>query len=661
MSDGTADWGLYKNPIDTIGSTLAAGQDRAFLQQQRAFQSQQNAASLAATQRTQAAIPTITTALGQGDYNGAEIAAAVSGNKDLASTITGLHDRHRQQLQDYAGTIGSIAQGLKAIPLGVGGDDSARASAFASQVAALRSHGATVADIRAATAGGFGDNALDGYINSATTVQQHIDNANKAQELALKGRELDKPVTVGEGSSLVNPVTGQPLYTAPAKPEAKVVKNADGSESLVPITYGTGGAAVGAAPSVAAIGNGSTRPERNNNPGNVKALPNGQQWRGQTGVDDQGYAIFGDQVSGQRAADRNLQSYARKGINTVSGIVSRWAPKADRNNTDAYIASVSRALGVAPNQPLDLSDPSVRQALLTKGIFPNEGPVGRQPNAPHPISGSAGVSFGTPYTPPNSPAAGGAGTGAGGLSAQAIELAAREGLAQGGKVPAGYARNKAAQAAITNRMAEINAGGDVQGLINRGQDQKGAQAMVVDMARGASGKTVQAGNVAVEHLAQLHDAAIALQNGNVPLFNRISLTYQRATGSALPTTAEALRGVVSNEIQKAVSGSAGALHDREDLNNQLNVANSPAQIQGIIKGYIGLMGSQIHGVRTRYEAATGRQDFSKYVSPIAAKVLGLNRGGGAAQPVQVNSPADAARLPAGTRFRTPDGRIIVKH
>jgi len=114
---------------------------------------------------------------------------------------------------------------------------------------------------------------------------------------------------------------------------------------------------------------GAPRGVRNLNFGNLKALPHGHMWDGQTGVDDQGYAVFGDPTSGVKAADQNLQAYGRKGINTVAGVIGRWAPKgADGNPTSAYAGFVAQRMGVNPNDKIDLTDPKTRAGLL-RGIF----------------------------------------------------------------------------------------------------------------------------------------------------------------------------------------------------------------------------------------------------------------------------------------------------
>jgi len=98
---------------------------------------------------------------------------------------------------------------------------------------------------------------------------------------------------------------------------------------------------------------------RNNNALNVT----GSGWAGQTGSDGK-FATFATPEDGRAAADANLAAYHRKhGIDTVAGVVSRWAPPSE-NDTQAYIRHVSTKLGVDPNQPLGLDDPSARSRLL---------------------------------------------------------------------------------------------------------------------------------------------------------------------------------------------------------------------------------------------------------------------------------------------------------
>jgi hypothetical protein len=62
-----------------------------------------------------------------------------------------------------------------------------------------------------------------------------------------------------------------------------------------------------------------------------------------------------------------LQNYGQKGLNTVEGIISRYAPPSE-NNTKNYIMNVAHDIGVDPRQPLNLNDPAV-MGKLQQSIF----------------------------------------------------------------------------------------------------------------------------------------------------------------------------------------------------------------------------------------------------------------------------------------------------
>lgn len=109
-------------------------------------------------------------------------------------------------------------------------------------------------------------------------------------------------------------------------------------------------------------GQSKPRGVRNRNPLNVKATV---PWNGMTGQDGE-FAVFDTMEDGIAAADRNLQTYGSKhGINTLSGVVSRWAPpNADGNHTANYISHVAKATGLDPEAEIDLAQPETRRALL---------------------------------------------------------------------------------------------------------------------------------------------------------------------------------------------------------------------------------------------------------------------------------------------------------
>lgn len=92
---------------------------------------------------------------------------------------------------------------------------------------------------------------------------------------------------------------------------------------------------------------------RYNNPGAIEYKPWLEKYGGSRGPNGR-YAQFPDAESGYRAMEGLLGAYRDKhGLNSVSGIINRWAPpNVDNNSTAGYVAHVSKALGVAPDAAL---------------------------------------------------------------------------------------------------------------------------------------------------------------------------------------------------------------------------------------------------------------------------------------------------------------------
>lgn len=89
---------------------------------------------------------------------------------------------------------------------------------------------------------------------------------------------------------------------------------------------------------------------RNNNPGNIRVSPN--NWKGKiVGAQkkDREFEEFMSMAYGYRALLKNVRTYIRRdGINTIRGIITRWAPPEDKNNTEGYIQAVCKHMGVSP-------------------------------------------------------------------------------------------------------------------------------------------------------------------------------------------------------------------------------------------------------------------------------------------------------------------------
>ena len=102
---------------------------------------------------------------------------------------------------------------------------------------------------------------------------------------------------------------------------------------------------------------------RNNNPGNIRHSK--IAWKGLADPSNDGsFCIFTEPKWGIRALALLLGNYKRiHGINTIAGIINRFAPSIE-NNTEAYIKQVCVATGHEANKPLDTENEVVLWPLI---------------------------------------------------------------------------------------------------------------------------------------------------------------------------------------------------------------------------------------------------------------------------------------------------------
>lgn len=102
---------------------------------------------------------------------------------------------------------------------------------------------------------------------------------------------------------------------------------------------------------------------RNNNPGNVRL---GSNWQGMSPIQtDNDFCQFSFVQHGLRALAYLMRTvyFGRNGLDTVHGIIHRWAPTSE-NDTDAYIAQVCKALRVDEKERLALRNDDVLGDLM---------------------------------------------------------------------------------------------------------------------------------------------------------------------------------------------------------------------------------------------------------------------------------------------------------
>lgn len=106
-----------------------------------------------------------------------------------------------------------------------------------------------------------------------------------------------------------------------------------------------------------------TRGVRNNNPGNIDRSP-ANKWQGRMPRErmtveqraEPRFEVFASPAWGIRAICVLLISYQdRHGINKVRGFINRWAPPVE-NDTEAYVNQVAKALGVKPDDFINIHE-----------------------------------------------------------------------------------------------------------------------------------------------------------------------------------------------------------------------------------------------------------------------------------------------------------------
>lgn len=215
----------------------------------------------------------------------------------------------------------------------------------------------------------------DGILKNARAAQRVAGITDPAERAAAWKEELDtaraeKRITDGEYSRLSRTqpnalvldriirsgLTIQQQIELEQKDKDRQLGR-DAIAAVAPILGGSAPAAIG--PQASA----QPRGLRNNNPLNIEAGRFTEGLPGFAGSDGR-FARFKSMEDGIAAADRLLVSYAaNQGIDTVQGVINRWAP-ASENDTSAYANSVAKALGIKPTDKIDLNDPGLRKQLI---------------------------------------------------------------------------------------------------------------------------------------------------------------------------------------------------------------------------------------------------------------------------------------------------------
>lgn len=115
---------------------------------------------------------------------------------------------------------------------------------------------------------------------------------------------------------------------------------------------------------------------RNHNPGNIDRTKEKWQGMSEDQSSDSRFVVFKAPEYGIRALCKVLLNYQRKyGLRTVKEIINRWAPPVE-NDTGSYVRQVSDAVGVEPDEKIDVQNKALLRAMAS-AIIQHEN--GQQP------------------------------------------------------------------------------------------------------------------------------------------------------------------------------------------------------------------------------------------------------------------------------------------
>ena len=179
----------------------------------------------------------------------------------------------------------------------------------------------------------------------------------------------DIAVNVGAPKNVAVPTATNTAYTdtlsglsqSYADRLAKIQEQRDGTYGMDKIRELINGPAQGSA-SVSKSNDGKTLTERINNPGAVKQADKGDKlvmWKGQTGYDDQGHAVFDTVENGFRAQAINLNTQISKQPTVeelIKGSPEKGIGAYATGNQNEYVKFISDKLGVDKNYALKPDD-----------------------------------------------------------------------------------------------------------------------------------------------------------------------------------------------------------------------------------------------------------------------------------------------------------------
>ena len=159
----------------------------------------------------------------------------------------------------------------------------------------------------------------------------------------------------------------------------------------------------------------------------------------------------------------------------------------------------------------------------------------------------------------------------------------------------------------------LTPGGQIDAQVNLANEKTTEKAY---SPQGKQGQAIIALATAGQHLNLMSGLADALQNNDLKSINSLSQTIAAQTGEPAPTNFDATKRIVAGEIMKTVTSTGGGVEERKSLAADLDRANSPAQLKGVMNTYRDLLAGKVHALAGGYKSGTGKEfDYDRFGVP----------------------------------------------
>lgn len=175
-------------------------------------------------------------------------------------------------------------------------------------------------------------------------------------------------------------------------------------------------------------------------------------------------------------------------------------------------------------------------------------------------------------------------------------------------------------------------------------------------ASGATGKKVIALDTAISHLGTLGQAADALNNRQLPLWNAVANKTSELTGHPAVTNFNTAKTAVTSELGNAFRATGLSEKDIDSWQKNFDSAMSPQQFKGAIKTTVKLLQGRLEQLNDQWEGSMGQPRNFHFLSPGAARTLQQLAGSDADSLLKFDG-YDPKNIAAGPAPRTNTGQV----